>query len=197
MGGENKISSQEIRIEVLSEAHREILREFQSYEKDLSDFLVEDALENQRKNVSVTYLWFHIGTGKLLGYITLLSDSLALKKLDPKLKESFRMKGIDYPTLPALKIGRVCIDDRYRRKGIGTQMFYFTLNIMIQLNYKVGCRFITLDAKENRDDQKNNSVHFYKKLGFGFLKEKNKKHPPMYYDAFKIMKELSDKFISK
>jgi ribosomal protein S18 acetylase RimI-like enzyme len=194
---EGNIKPEEIRVEVLSEYHTELIGSFQSYEQDLVDFLKEDALENQIKNISVTYIWVHIRTGKLLGYITLLTDSLALKKLNPALKESFKMKGIDYPTLPAIKIGRLCVDERYRHRGIGTLMFYHTLSIMIKLKRNVGCRFITLDAKENKDDQNKNAVHFYKSLGFDFLKEKKKKQPPMYFDAYKIMKELEEKFMNK
>ena len=191
---EEKIKPEDIRIEIISEHHEDSIKNFKSYVPDLAEFLIEDALENQKKNVSVTYLWFHIKTNKLIGYLTLLTDSVALKKLDPKLKESFRMKGIDYPTLPAIKIGRLCIDEEFRRKGVGTLMFYYTLSIMIRINENVGCRFITVDAKENKDDQNNNAVHFYKTtLGFDLLKEKNKKHPPMYFDAFKIMKELKSR----
>jgi len=133
----------------------------------------------------------------LVGYITLLTDSVTLKKLDPSLKEEFKMKGIDYPTLPAIKIGRICVDDRYRHRGIGTMMFYYALSVMVKLNKIVGCRFITLDAKENKDNEENNSVHFYKGLGFNFLKEKEKRHPPMYFDAFKTMKEIEEKLMNK
>ena len=46
---------------------------------------------------------------------------------------------------------------------------------------KSGCRFITLDAKRN-EKRELDSIHFYKKLGFEVLKERNKGTMPMYLD---------------
>ena len=97
-----KIKVDAIRIERLSNKH--FIKDFKSYEKDLIDFLFEDALDNQEKKISVTYLWFLKETNELLGYITLLNDKI---NLEGNLKAYFRDKGILYKALPALKIGRL------------------------------------------------------------------------------------------
>src|SRR3989344_7444989 len=169
-----KIAAEDIKIERMNEKH-DIIK-FQSYEKELVDFLKEDALNNQKHKISVTYLWF-LKTGQLVGYVSLLNDRI---NLEGDLKESFRMKGIQYHSLPALKIGRLCVDDRFLLKGLGTMMVDFSIKIAFHIfdNYS-GCRFVVLDAKRNPN---NDPIHFYKKLGFKELKQRKKGTTPMYFD---------------
>lgn len=150
-----------------------------SYEQELVDFLIEDALDNQNKKISVTYLWFLKDSQELVGYISLLNDRI---NLEENLKDYFKSKGVLYKSLPALKIGRLAVDDRFLRRGLGTLMIAFATKIAerIFLAYS-GCRFITLDAKRNNDKSKD-VIHFYKRLGFQVLKERMKGTTPMYLD---------------
>jgi len=74
---------------------------------------------------------------------------------------------------PAIKLGRVLIDSRYRnkgkydKKGYGTAVIKNIIHIAQQLNEKfIACRFITVDAKTG-------VVEFYKKAGFQEIKEKD------------------------
>ena len=106
------ITPEEIKIDLIDQHHQ--VDVFQSYEKELVDFLQEDALENQKQRLSVTFLWFY--EGKLVSYITLLNDKI---NLEGDLKEFFREKGIHYKSLPALKMGRICVDDKFLRRGLG------------------------------------------------------------------------------
>lgn len=176
----DKINAEEIKIARLSENHN--INDFISYEQELADFLVEDALNNQKNQISVTYLWF-LKTGELIGYITLLNDRI---NLEGDLKNIFRQKGIWYHSLPALKIGRLCVDDRFLRKGIGTLMIDFAIKVAFHIFEEYsGCRFIVLDAKRNT---KNDPIHFYKKQGFKELKERKKGTTPMYLDLISNIK---------
>jgi len=170
-----KLKPEDIKIEIISNDYD--IKSFKSYEKELVDFLIEDALENQQQRLSVTFLWFH--KEKLVSYLTLLNDKI---NLEGNLKEFFKEKGIHYKSLPALKIGRVCVDDRYLRRGLGRLMILSTIKIANGINKnKSGCRFITLDAKRN-SDRKLDSIHFYKKMGFKILKERRKGTTPMFLD---------------
>jgi len=114
----------------LDRSHISIINKFRSYEKDLVDFLTDDALDNQEKDISITYLWLLKGTGQLAAYITLLTDTI---NLSPKLKEQFRSKNIRYKSLPALKIGRLCVDDGYLRRGIGRLLISFAISHVIKI----------------------------------------------------------------
>lgn len=163
----------DIRIERLKDCHD--VKGFSSYEKDLMAFLNQDALGNQKNRISVTYLWF-LKTGELVGYITLLNDRI---NLEGGLKAAFKNKDIFYRSLPALKIGRLCVDDRFLRRGLGTLMIDFAIDTANRIFKEYsGCRFIVLDAKKNT---RGSPVQFYEKQGFKTLKER-KGTIPMYFD---------------
>ena len=118
-GKHEKILLSDIFVEPLSEKHEPLFSGFKSFEKELADFLQQDALGNQAKKISKTHLWFFRPTNQLIGYMTLLADKISLFA---ELKGEFRQKGINYKSLPALKIGRLCVHDYFLRKGIGTYM---------------------------------------------------------------------------
>jgi len=172
---DSKIEPKDITIEKLDAKHD--LSNFKSYEKELVNFLIEDALNNQKQKLSVTFLWFY--EKNLIGYVTLLNDKI---NLEGNLKEFFREKDIHYKSLPALKIGRLCVHDDFLRKGIGRLIVLFAVKQANEISEnKSGCRFITLDAKRN-EKRELDSIHFYKKLGFKMLKERIKGTTPMYLD---------------
>lgn len=177
-----KVPVSEIVIEPLESKHVPFFEAFHSFEKELVDFLRQDALDNQDKNISKTHLFFHKPTGKLLGYITLLTDKISLHA---ELKEAFKKKGINYKSLPSLKIGRLCVQDEFLRKSIGTHMLDWAVFVVRRINDFAGCRFITIDAKRN-DDKSKDSIHFYKAKGFEVYKEREKGSTPMYKDLSKL-----------
>ena len=172
---DGKIEPKDITIEKLDDKHD--LNNFKSYEKELVNFLIEDALNNQKQKLSVTFLWFY--EKNLVGYLTLLNDKI---NLEGNLKEFFREKDIHYKSLPALKVGRLCVHDDSLRKGVGRLIVLFAVKQANEISEnKSGCRFITLDAKRN-EKRELDSIHFYKKLGFKMLKERIKGTTPMYLD---------------
>ena len=175
----SKIKLEDLHIEIINQNHN--LHNFQSYEPDLLDFLIEDALENQKKQVSITYLWFLKSTRELVAYVTVLADAINLQN---EMKQYFKQKGIPYKSLPALKIGRLCVSDCYLGRGVGTLMIEFVLVLAQKIGKEIGVRFITTDAKRNADP-KRDSLHFYKKLGFEVLKPREKGTMPMYKDLLK------------
>jgi len=175
----DKINREDIDIQKLNDSHKPILSSFKSYEKELADFLVEDAIDNQGRSISITYLWFYKPTKELVAYISVLTDAI---NLQGNLKFYFRKAGITYKSLPALKIGRLCVSDAYLYKGVGTLMIEFAIILAERIRKDAGLRFITTDAKRN---PANDSVHFYKKLGFEALKDREKGMLPMYKDLIK------------
>ena len=71
---QEKIKPEELRIEKLEIKHKELLNAFITSTKELKDFLVEDALNNQTQKLSITFLWFY--QENLVGYLTLLNDKI-------------------------------------------------------------------------------------------------------------------------
>lgn len=171
---ENKINIQE-----LNETNFELLSPFHISDQDLQEFILQDAYPNQKLGISKTYLLLY--DSKIVGYITLLADTL---RLEGELRDYFKNKDVDYKTLPALKIGRLAVDDCLQRCGLGTKLLTFAHGLAEHTSkHLFGCRFLILDAKRNSDHKKD-SIHFYKKLGFKVLKERIKGTTPMYLDLF-------------
>mgnify|MGYP001617923974 CR=1 FL=1 len=156
----SKISPEEVRVEKLRKDHD--ITDFQSYEIELVKFLQEDALDNQEKRISITYLWFLKETNELIGYFTLLNDKITLKG---NLEKFFKDKNINYSTLPSLKIARLAVDNRFLQRGIGTLMIEYIIRRAKFISIRIaGCRFVTVDAKKN-------SIPFYLKNEFKIFKE--------------------------
>ncbi len=174
-----KIRLEELHIEIINSDHA--VSDFKSYEQELVDFLIEDALDNQQKKLSTTYLWFYKPKNELVGYVTVLADAI---NLQGELKEYFRQAGIFYRSLPALKIGRLCVSDNYSGRGIGTLMIEFSIVLAEKIGKDMGLRFITTDAKRNPNPRKD-SIHFYKKFSFEVLKQREKGTIPLYKDLIK------------
>jgi len=181
VASQEKIALTDIDIRRLDLSHKQLLSNFESYERELVDFLIEDAIDNQNKKISTTYLWFYKPTKELVGYITISTDAI---NLQGELKEYFRRKQILYKSLPALKIGRLCVSNDYLGRGIGTLMIEFVIILSERVSKEVGLRFITTDSKRNADP-KRDSIHFYKKFGFEVLKQREKGTTPMYKDLVK------------
>jgi GNAT superfamily N-acetyltransferase len=174
----DKISMKDLRIEVISSANIHHAKGFETDNKELRDFLVEDAFKNQEVGISTTYLWFYNPGNRLAAYVTILMDAI---RVSGDLRDSFLGQGIGYKTLPALKVGRLCVDKKYERRGIGKNIMYFVMEKAIHMNDDVGCRFIVVDAKKE-------SEHFYRRIGFDILKEREKGTIPMYFDIIDLLR---------
>jgi GNAT superfamily N-acetyltransferase len=168
------VENKDITIEPISDKHKSVISSFTTYEPDLKDFLVEDAISNQNNRISKTFLMFY--KTNLVGYVTLLCDSL---RVEGEIKGYCKSKNIPYKTLPAIKIGRLAVDDNFLKKGFGTRLLH--LAYTYAKDNSCGCRFLILDAKRNKDKSKD-SLHFYKKMNFLVLKERFKGTTPMYFD---------------
>ena len=182
---EERISRENLDIELISEKHKSLLETFKTDNTELRQFLIDDAISNQEMGISYTYLWFYKKNNELVAYITLLAD--AIRVHGTRLGRSFLDKGVDYKTLPAMKIGKLCVHKAYRGCGIGTLTTDFAMKKLLAINENecIGCRFLIADAKKD-------AVHFYKKMHFEILKEREKGTMPMYYDMIDLLKYRRD-----
>ena len=134
-------------IEKLSKHHKR--ENFDCGNQFLNDFLKKYAYQNQtRYFVGVTYV-AHFNN-QVIGYITLSASSIKKVLLDKKKP---------YEDLPILRIGRLAIDKKYQRKGIGKQLLKFGIQKAIEMKNNYGCIGIVVDAKEK-------ALNFYKQFGF-------------------------------
>jgi GNAT superfamily N-acetyltransferase len=137
---------------------------------DLNEFIKADCPGQIEKRLSVTKVALY--NGAIVGYITLLADSITLH---PDEQEGFTFKQV-----PALKIGRLGIEQKYQNQRIGTALMKYAVGVAFRMNdgLGVGCRFLTVDS-----DPK--AIKFYTRLGFLMSQHrdnKNKHYPNMHYD---------------
>ena len=91
------------------------------WEIDLNDFIQDDALRDQRQNLSRTYLFFADEDGqKCVGFATLLATAVERKEwhLLPKLRKD----EIEYKSIPALLIGRLAVRKSVQGQRIGSRI---------------------------------------------------------------------------
>lgn len=144
-----------------------ILSSFRCENHDLYEFLTLDALESQRKKLSVTRL--AIFEDQVVGFFTLVNDCIETKAIDA----SDGDHGYPYAKYPAMKIARLATHDDFRGRDIGTNMLLKILVIFCRISGYVGCRFMTVDSKPE-------AVGFYQKFGFKIAMRHYSDTVPMY-----------------
>lgn len=189
----------DIRVEPLTERNRDYILNFSSSVcQELDAFLKENAFQEHILGFSKTYLYFY--SSELAGYVTILTDkqTLRLERAHPDLQKFQTKTENGYTTIPALKIGRMCVSDNFNSQletakycGLGKIMFASILDHARELSTKVGCRVITTHAKKSTG-----AYLWYQKLGFIYSHNEEKTKEllakeeydaiPMFYDLKRI-----------
>jgi len=155
--------------------NKEIIKnlDFDCGDEDLNDFIYNDALNHLYEKLAVTYLCMIDEI--VIGFVSIANASIKINK-----KHKKEMK-YQYPEFPSVRLGRLGVDNRYKRKGIGTYIAKWVSGKSQDIGHEMGIRFVSLDAYEK-------SVKFYKKLGF-HIRDNKRRNIPMYFDLKKIEKE--------
>lgn len=153
-------------------------------------------------NLNITHLV--ICDGEIIGFVSLLTDTLKLKTLEnKKLKEEIKdeLNIGENNEIPAIKIGRLAVDKNYSKKGLGSHILRNVLLSILNLSKtKVGLRFVTVDAyatavdfyvKKNNFSSRGSDAKILKKL------DKIKRQDPernfiLYLDLKDIMCDEND-----
>lgn len=126
-----------------------------AHDEEIDYFLKFEALAEQDKNLNKTHLLINKDDNELMGFVSLCNDCIPLKIEE---KEDY---GFTYGTIPALKIARLAIDNKYQYKNISETIFKYAIYQAIKMRENSGLAFITLDCYKHRLD-------FYQKK-FGFI----------------------------
>ncbi len=113
-------------------------------------FLYARAWRDAKACVSVTHLLFIKGI--MAGYVTLLTDRLALGPDE-------KPRGVTWRLVPALKIAQLAVDRRFAGHGLGRFLVGYVVEYARTFRGAVGCRMITLDAEPEL-------VGWYEGMGF-------------------------------
>lgn len=135
-------------------------KRFDCGNEELNSFLLEDAKDYQEKKLAVTYL-AEIDK-KIIGYFSLSNDRIDTLNSD---KATWRRIKSTFPhakhrkDYPAVKIGRLGVDNQYKHQNIGSQLLNFIQEMFSSQDLRSGCTFLTVDALRE-------AVPFYLKNGF-------------------------------
>jgi len=171
------IPERALSIELLNARNAKLLITFDSGDVELNDFLINDALKEQRLLLSRTHLVFY--KDHVAGFITLAADSIRVNK--DKLDAEQHITGVNYPAYPCILIARLAADKRLQRHGIGS--YLLRLAIGFALEGPLGCRYLSVDPKDS-------AVKFYEKIGFRYMT--NSKHR-MYLNMMNVAEQLEPK----
>ena len=123
----------------------------------LDRYLQQQASQGRRRDLAVPYVLIAIATGEIAGYYTLSSFGI-----DPtSLPEEDAWRAGRYSLIPAIIIGRLARDRRYRGQGIGELLLLDALRRSWVLNKQLGAWAVVVAAKDDA------ARRFY--AGFGFL----------------------------
>lgn len=119
----------------------------------LNEFLLHQAGQQQRRGFGKTYIALARDGKTVIGFVTVSAGQIATASL------ASRAKLPRHPA-PMLRIGRLAVDTRHQRQGIGQDLLVFALRLAVEFSRRVGLYAVVVDAKHDR------AKAFYLKLGF-------------------------------
>ena len=126
---------------------------FRSGDEALDRFFRRYAGQNQfRHHLGVTYV--AVDAGRVLGFATVAPRHVEIEDLP----ERERRRLPRYP-VPVLGLARLAVDGSARGLGVGGQLLRFVLELALEMNGRVGCAGVVVDAKPG-------AVDFYSRYGF-------------------------------
>jgi GNAT superfamily N-acetyltransferase len=130
----------------------------------LQDYLRNDTRgpREHRKHVTALHVMVRESAPSVIcGFFTLSSASLRIEDSPKNIA-----KGLPkYRTMPAVRLGRMAVDDRFRGHDLGTLLIQEAFSIAVRLKDSVGFVAMLVDAKTD------NLVNYYELRGFTRLPE--------------------------
>lgn len=135
--------------------HSHLVEQFDCGDSALNDYIRRYAWQNQvRYQVGVTHVAVDETQQDLvIGYHTLASSRISR---DVLLAVSGRLP---YQDVPAILLGRLAVDTRFRGRGLGEALLAHALGRALELRQYVGCRCVIVDAYPE-------AARWYAKYGF-------------------------------
>jgi len=125
--------------------------------ESLNEFLKRYALQNLKKNISVTMVAVsEENRKKVLGYYSVSMAQVSFEELPADLS-----KGIPrYYPVPAMRIGKLAVDRTAQGVGLGGELLRDVLLRALDLSREIGTGIVLVDAIDA------NAKRFYERYGF-------------------------------
>ncbi len=128
---------------------------FDCGQPDLNKYLAQTASQHEKRNVTRTFCG--IQDGVIVGYFSLTNAVVDVSAITPETIKRYRL-----PThaLPVVRLGRLAIDTRFQRKGLGKLLLIEALRKVLAVAESSGCVGLIVDAKDSE------AANFYAAFGF-------------------------------
>jgi GNAT superfamily N-acetyltransferase len=148
------------RFEMLADGHDRTA--FRCGEDALDRYFQTQVTQDIRRRITNCFVMVEVATGSVAAYYTLSAASIPF--LDLPAEETKRLPR--YPTLPAVRIGRLAVEQRFQRRGLGELML---MNAVHRTMQDAAAAFALLvDAKNDQ------AAVFYQRYGFRPVVDKPK-----------------------
>lgn len=154
--------------EPLNPSHRR--KEFSCGKEMLDNYLYHQANQDIKRKLSAYFIAIDSETERIKGYYTLASNSIPLDIVPTHLQKKLPKS---YSSIPTTLLGRLAVDNKYQRHGIGRILLIDALKRSYELSESIGSYAVIVDPLDN------DAESFYKKFGFINLPDSQKMFLPM------------------
>ncbi|MCB4758101.1 MAG: hypothetical protein LGB02_01815 [Sulfurovum sp.] len=114
--------------------------------RDLQDFLYNNAVTFEKNLRSRTYLYINNTTQEVAAYFTITINTLHTDSISPEVIELLDGYKNDVASIPCFLIGQLGKSDKFEPRKIGEYILNDAIEIIDQSQKSLGGRFILLDA---------------------------------------------------
>lgn len=125
---------------------------FSSGSAPLDRYLREQAAQDMRRRVAACFV--ALQNEQIAGFYTLASASVLLNELPPSVGKKLPR----YPTVPAVRMGRLAVDQAFKGQGLGAALLADALGRSLQS--EIAAFALIVDAKDEH------AAAFYRHHGF-------------------------------
>ena len=140
------------RLEALAKGHDR--SKFTSGNDPLDQYFRTQATQDVRRRIANCFVAVETTSRLVVGYYTIAATSICISDLPPEEAKHLPR----YPTIPAVRVGRLAVDQQYQSRGLGKSLLADTA--LKAINAAPASFVLLVDAK---DDQ---ATAFYEHHGF-------------------------------
>ncbi len=149
--------------EVLDSKHRK--KEFSCGKEMLDNYIQKQANQDMKRKLSVCFVLNNQAENLIKGYYTLSNHSVPKELIPSRFEKKFPKS---YTSIPTTLLGRLGVDKRYQKQGIGELLLIDALRRSYDISKSIGSFAVIVDPLD-RDAER-----FYGKYGFIKLPDSGK-----------------------
>ncbi len=145
------MSDYPFRIEALDQHDR---AEFSCGRTVLDQYFRQQVTQDLRRRITACYVAVCNVTDRVAGFYTLSAAQIAITQLPEDLKKKLPR----YPSVPAVRIGRLAIDSQFQEQGLGETLLINAINRILKSG--IAAYAVIVDAKDEK------AADFYRHYDF-------------------------------